>query len=380
MKELIKVDSKNKLRYLRLYQDGPVLRRMSGLLGGKLVETNKTCKPKNLGKSNETTAEAQVLLEITSEANKKLDEGYVFIPEDHENYTDDELIAYIEENRIMAPSPMLAKPYAAKYADFQAGVLVSPKLDGMRCLAVVTEDKIDLWTRGAKKIETMDHIITQLEELRRLTGWTGILDGELYQHSDEDNFQEIMKAIKKYRKGISEKVVYNVYDILDTSKKARDRAQEYLNLIAKSNYLEDSNIAAVEQRLALTEEEVNKSHAYYLSEGYEGTMVKNANSLYKESRSSNLLKLKDFSDYEFEVIDVVPMDNYPEQGKYLCRRENGIEFTATPKSSHEERKSILLNKDEYIGQMMTVTFFGFTDEGKPRFPIAKGIRLAEDVS
>jgi hypothetical protein len=43
--------------------------------------------------------------------------------------------------------------------------------------------------------------------------------------------------------------------------------------------------------------------------------------------------------------------------------------------SHEDRKELLKNKQNYIGKTAEVRFFEWTDEGNPRFPIMVGIRL-----
>ena len=43
--------------------------------------------------------------------------------------------------------------------------------------------------------------------------------------------------------------------------------------------------------------------------------------------------------------------------------------------SHEERRELLVNKEDYIGKTAEIRYFEETDGGLPRFPVYVGIRL-----
>ena len=43
----------------------------------------------------------------------------------------------------------------------------------------------------------------------------------------------------------------------------------------------------------------------------------------------------------------------------------------------EECKEMLENKDKYIGKLASVKYFGYTNDGKLRFPIFKSVRNYE---
>lgn len=375
MKRLVKIDSKGKVRLLEIWTEGGRLNRAAGLLDGKLVLSHVDVQPKNVGKANETTVEEQAISEMNSEVAKKQNETYVLLADDIDPrmYTDEEVRGWIDAGAKSIPKAMLAKTYDAKYADYESGVLVSPKLDGMRCLSPVAE----MWSRGGKEIETMHHIKENLAELRELTGFQGTFDGELYVHAeDEENFEEIMQACKKYRKGISEKVEYWVYDIVDDKLTALERASLYAGVL----HLWDGPIKAVPQYLVHNEDEMRKLHKKNISSGYEGSMCKNAESLYRENaRSSDLLKVKDFQDAEYKVVDIIPMKNKPEFGIALLEDPVNGRFKATPKMSHEQRRKLLEDREEYIGATATVEFFSFTGKGLPRFPVLKAITKKGDL-
>jgi ATP-dependent DNA ligase len=122
---------------------------------------------------------------------------------------------------------------------------------------------------------------------------------------------------------------------------------------------------------AKTPKDVDAAHATFLSEGYEGSIIRLHNGLYEaDKRSKSLLKRKDFQDEEFLCVDVIEADNQPGSGVFVCVTEDGAKFKATPKCSHAERQEILRDKETYIGKEITVVFFGKNDATKiPRFPI-----------
>ena len=384
---LLKIDSTGKIREITLRTAGNIIVRETGIYGGNLILTHTPCTGKNIGRANETTPEAQAILEVNSCVAEKCNEGYVNTEgwfnsrlTDLSFFSETEIKVKIQAGMTSAPQAMLAKVYEPKYADYINGVLCSAKLDGMRCISVIpAEGEIVMWSRGGKKIDTMPHIMAELEILRS-KGFTGTLDGELYIHDkDADNFQDVMKAIKKYRQGMSELVEYWIYDYIDSGMTAMNRVIKYAEV--RGAYLK--NIRVLPQQLATTEEEVMEHHQKFLEAGYEGTMIKNCNSLYQQDkRSSDLLKLKNFSDKEFLIVGILPMDRKPECGLALCAL-NGITdprtFKATPKMSYANRKELLDNADKYIGSMATVSFFGLTDDGLPRFPVLKTITRPGDL-
>ncbi len=367
--ELFKIDSKGKIRVLYIDAIGDEVIRRAGIYQGNLVRTGKVCKGKNIGRSNETTPSEQAELEAAAERTKKIREGYVLVPE----YSSKTLISiadYIQENSLDIPDCMLAKDYKDSYAKWDEGVMSSTKLDGMRCMAVVTNSDVTLFSRGRKEIVIMNHIVAELKALNKRTGFTGVLDGELYYHDPyADNFQAVMKACKKYRKGITELVEYHIYELIDENLHAGVRYKRLFDLIKGS-----SIIRVVPQKILYSYEDAVTAYEGYINSGFEGSILKNLNSQYRQgARSSDLLKLKVFTEGEFEIMDIIPMDNYPEQGKAILRDAAGLIFKATPKMSHSERAALLINRDKIVGHTAVVKYFGLTDKGIPRIASLKSI-------
>lgn len=342
---LFKTDTKGKVRVLQIIPIGDEIHQQSGLLNGKLSTTISKCVGKNIGRANETTPEEQAKLEALSKYTDKLTKGY-FKSIEEAKKTD----VYL---------PMLAKDAKKELKSLTFPCFVQPKLDGMRCLG----NKDGMTSRAGKPIDTLSHILKDLSNIGDL------LDGELYAHGK--SFQENIALIKKYREGFSEEIKYHVYDMAIEGLTFKER-YELLKTLEPTL----SQAVLVPTYEVNSMEEVRKYHSEFISEGYEGTIIRVADSMYKfNGRSSGLLKYKDFQDIAVKVVDVVPMEKRPEQGKLVCIVEGVGEFTANLKMPFSEREEVLLNKSDYIGQTAEIRFFEYTDKGLPRFPVCVGFRL-----
>jgi len=339
-----KKDSKGKIRMTTVSASEGIVTQESGLVGGALTVHTSEAKPKNVGKTNSTTSKEQAVIEAQAKITKKLKEGYFYTAEEAVN-----------EEIIM---PMLAKVFEkeAHKIDWSTAY-VQPKLDGMRCLDTVN-GKL---SRKNTPIDTMDHIVVNRPGLTKFA-----VDGELYAHGL--SFQENMKLIKKLRPE-SKNVKHHVYDVV-SELPFIDRHALLIAVVDLSD-----NLELVKTYRVTSLEEVQKYHKLFLSEGYEGTMIRWGEAGYKvNGRSSNLLKYKEFIDITAKVVDVVPSDKNPEQGVVHCEYK-GQTFGCGMKFSHADREEILTNKKEYIGKTAEIRFFEFTDDGIPRFPVCVGFRL-----
>lgn len=344
---IYKKDTKNKIRSLEIYAEGAILYQYSGLLDWKKVEHIKQCNYKNKGRANERSPIEQAEFEAEALIVKKIREWYFHSKEEAQITT--------------VVMPMLAKVYEneREKVDWE-NAYIQPKLDGMRCLAFCNWQDVTLMSRKAVEITTMPHIVKQLQSLD-LKG--EILDGELYLHWE--SFQENMKLIKKNRKG-SEKVKYCVYDKVDNL--------PFFQRVKDIFLLE--GIDFVMMTSVWSEEEMFDLHQVHIKQWYEWTMLRHWIKWYKNNwRDSQLLKVKDFLDETFKVVDVIPMEVYTNQWILVCEDEKGRKFKATPKLSHELKEELLKNKEDYIWQTAEVRFFEYSDDWIPRFPICVWFRL-----
>ena len=317
---LYKLDSKGKMRQWGAVAIDDTIQEQSGLVDGKLTPHVKVAKPKNVGRSNATTAEEQAELEVEAKYTKKLKEGY--------STTIDKANS---DTRI---KPMLAHEYGKHSKKVKFPCFVQPKLDGMRCLG----NKEGLTSRTGSPIETMDHILKEIKD----SGTGALLDGELYAHGK--TFQENMSLIKNRKTGWSGEVKFHVYDqVVEFSFAERHNALQTILLNM------GKNVVPVPTFVINNEEELKTMHAEFLEQGYEGTMVRWGVTPYKVAGRSD--------------------------GMVVCKMEDGQTFDATPKMSHAEREQLLIDKDIFIGKMAEIRFFEFTDKGIPRHGRFIGERL-----
>jgi len=346
---LYKKDTKGKIRFLEIFPQHDTVVQISGLIGTSKKVTNVTqCHPKNVGRSNATSAEEQAVSECTSKINQKIDEGYFRTREE------------AEEEAVLLP--MLAKEFNKEKhkIDWTYPVYVQPKLDGMRSLGI--EDDV-LLSRAGKEIDNVGHLHNQLKYIRQALG--AVPDGELYAHGL--SFQENMSLIKKYRQGKTEQIKMHVYDVV-SDEPFHERFLKLRRVFSEALF---TLIEPVPTWKVESEEDIIEWHRQFLVQGYEGTIIRHGKESYKiNGRSSNLLKFKDFKDMTVEVVDVIPSDRRPEQGIIVCKGG----FKASLKFSFEEREWILKNKQKYIGQKAEIRYFQETDEGLPRFPVCVGFR------
>ena len=354
MKTLYKKDSKGKIRMLDISTDGSTIVQVSGIIDGKHVVNVSQCKAKNIGRSNATTPEEQADIEAEAKYVKKLKEGY--------------FLTIDEAQTEVVTLPMLAKVFGEEEKKVVYPCYAQPKLDGMRGLGDCKN--ATLTSRSGNKIETLDHITSQLPYI----GVT--LDGELYAHGE--TFQENMRMIKKYRPGKTENVKYHVYDIvMDAPFKDR------LNILKSLCLKHSEALEYVPTTVIESKEELIAFHAYNISEGYEGTIVRHGDDGYKlNGRSSSLLKLKDFHDLALPLMGVIPSESRPTHGKpyFYWEGARGHEMGDNIMGSgislsHAEAEDLLNNADEHINKVCELRFFDYTDTGVPRHAVMHGFRL-----
>lgn len=354
-KTIYKKDSKGKLRFLTVKVEGADVVQLSGIDGtDSPTEHRSTAKAKNVGRSNETTAEQQAELEAKAKVKKKLEKEYFETIDETMNTT--------------VVLPMLADDYKkhGKKIDWSKPVFAQPKLDGMRSLG---NCKLSI-SRDNKELHTIAHIRKELEDRNVID----FFDGEIYAHGL--SFQENMRLVKKYREGETEQLKFHVYDMVYQDRPFFER---YKILMGLTQYMD--HITVVPTFPIQNEEDLKRIHQKFLSEGYEGTIVRHGDTGYEiNHRSKSLLKYKDFIDIAAKIVDVKPSDKNPKQGIFICESPNPVRpgaistFGCGMKYSHKEREEILANMQNYIGKTAEVRFFEYSDDGVPRFPVAHGIR------
>jgi DNA ligase-1 len=92
-------------------------------------------------------------------------------------------------------------------------------------------------------------------------------------------------------------------------------------------------------------------------------------------RSYSLLKLKDFVDSEYKILDVVDGEG-SDVGLaiFVLDAGNGQTFNCRPEGTQENRAELYKNRKQLINKYMTVRYQELSRDGVPIFPVGVAIR------
>lgn len=349
---LFKLDSAGRTRTWWMEQDNDRYRTCDGIYGGNVKASAwRVAKPTNVGKANERDATAQATFEIKAAYTKKLEGAY------YEDINDIHLgCRYFE--------PMLAEVYMdpkrLKQTAFQPG-FGQPKLDGMRAIGSEKGGH----SREGNPVHGYGHIHNALRPLLNEDPAL-IFDGELYNHDLKDNFNELMSLAKKANPSIERLaqirngIQYHIYDLPSHPGTFKERHAALQRLFTGFSH---PSIHLVDTLPVNTQAEFDELHGTCLAAGYEGSMWRR-DAVYVNDRTDDLLKRKDFMDEEFTLLRIE--EAHRGTFRAVCQLPDGREFGAGVKGSRDKAAQLASEGHKVV----TITFFGYTLDGIPRFPIA----------
>lgn len=343
---------KGNTRWAVMTQGDDVVVEWGNVKTGKLQSKRYAATAKNVGKSNEVSAEDQAVKEALALIKKKEDSGYVKKGETSTHFL-----------------PMLAKdasklkkwPQAKKY-------YVQPKLDGIR--AVLTKDGV--FSRKGKKI---DFVVGLEDEI----GDGIYIDGEIYKHGTD--FQTLVSWVKQgtavengasfcafdtYRVGVPDWTFKNRYaQYSDTKYEASVNLQLVPTAEFTTKDLDHDQIQGIVQDV----------HDVYVANGYEGVMIRLDKPYEVGKRSSSLWKYKNFKTEEYTIVGYKPCKKIGDRQPfvYTCKTDEGKEFNVTPQYTQNDRcnEEIFLTN---LNKLLTVKYQELTNDGIPRFPVGVSVR------
>lgn len=327
-----------------------------GTDGGKqITKVTKVLKGKNIGKTNATTHYTQALADAKGKWDQKNKQGY----------TNDRF------SESKTKYPMLAKEFTKNKKKVVYPCLGQPKIDGVRCVYNNGEFR----SRMGKKFFGLSHIKIELSKFG-----DKIIDGELYSY--EMNFNKLVGLVKSetlssVQKIEELKILFVAYDVFSHE----DYSKRLSNLSAVINGSGFKYVKLIRSEEIHTEEEINMFHKQFVSEGYEGIMIRNKKGAYDEKkRSNNLLKYKHFFDEEYKITGFTS-EKLIEKGKEMdlivweCEiSKGGQKFHARPQGCFEDREKMYKIAKKYIGCLLTVKYQELTPDGIPRFPVGVSLR------
>ena len=279
------------------------------------------------------------------------------------------------------------KNMTLKSSDFYC----QPKLDGWRAIVRITDGKVLITSNSGKQypwFKSLRDIFNQID-MNKINILDG-LDGELYALElmdenkipmpDDKRFSTICSICGLARTEpheLEDQIQFHVFDLVDKSGKFSQT--ERFRLL--DNFFEavpeklKKRIIKVPIHTVCDVKDVSEYHDKYAGEGYEGVVLRSFNNFYKVGKRSNdMRKYKNFIDEEYQIVDC-KLDDGVSNEHFVWRLKSGdTVFSAKPKGTREEKKEWYKNRNKYIGRWLTVKFQEYSEDGIPRFPIAKEFR------
>lgn len=351
------------------WENSVELKLIYGELNGKLQEKVTIIKDgKNIGKKNETSPYEQACKDAESKFEKQLKKGYVKSLQDAQ--------AGIVDKKIEGTiAPMLAVKFNDVKHKITYPKMIQAKLNGHRCTAIKRNGVVKLWSRGRKEITTCQHVLDEVSIMLGNSPDGTFLDGELYRHGW--TLQKISSMAKRKQEG-TEELGFNVYDCGIDNGSYQAPYDKRLAFLMELNYFYISNsVFFVATGLVNSEFEVMTCHDKFVSEGFEGAMLRDPDSVYEYGkRSQGLIKVKAFEDGEF-IIRSVRGGNDKSVIFTVYDPEKDQESDVTMSGNKDDNQQFLTDDSLWKGKYLTVKYKEYTPDGKLFH--ANGLQIREDL-
>ncbi len=289
------------------------------------------------------------------------------------------------------------KPLLASKADLSKikyPVLVSPKLDGIRCIMI----------NGVAMSRSLKPIPNQYVQ-SCLAGLHG-LDGELMLV--EGDYNQVQSAIMS-RDGEPD-FVYMVFDSCNEPDMNLGFSQRVKEASAKVAEVRTPRVpvTCLKHIICHDEEDLLGSHDDFSTAGYEGTMIRSPDGPYKYGKSTvregYLLKLKNFLDdeaiitgYKEKMINNNPVEKNELGGTKRSSNKANLSPAGTvgailvdwkgeelslgfgPGFDDKWKQWFWDNREEQIGKQVKFSYQELSKEGIPRFGKFIGFRTDDDL-
>ena len=215
-------------------------------------------------------------------------------------------------------SPMLAKKFEDTYDKIpnDAKLYITEKLDGNRCIAY--HDGID-WqfvSRNGKQMYVKfdmssfpqnfvfdGEVMTRKQTILSVSRTIGTSCEQEIEDSSTKDFSEASGIINRH--SYDKDLVYNIFDIIDTSSTYEQR-RAILNELKHNLQGVDTNVRILPIIDVINKRMLEDAAPYYLnkitSQGGEGIMLNIANAKYQHKRTADLIKFKKMYTIDLRVV------------------------------------------------------------------------------
>ena len=266
---------------------------------------------------------------------------------------------------------------------------VSRKLDGCRCICIIDENgEPKYFSRAGNEFMTLKNLDAEIISLGLKNM---VIDGEIcmMDENGNENFQGIIKEIKRKDHTIENPFFY-MFDILTMEEfiNKEGTTQFAIRNVQLDNLFyekEFKNIGYLEQTILLDERMLMLKVANAKENGWEGLMLRK-DAPYQGKRSNDVLKVKQFYDAEYIVVDIENAVNRvivdgKEVEEMMMRNvvieHKGSRVQVGSGFNHEQKRYYFEHPEEILGKQITVQYFEETHNQNGgislRFPTVKAI-------
>jgi len=277
-------------------------------------------------------------------------------------------------------------------------VMIEPKLDGVRTIAILTKDNVQLFSRNGKLFNNFPQIEQELKKLCATATQRGgvVIDGEITGKS----FQELMRGATR-KDHVAADSIFNVFDMMSlvefkqghSNRTQKDRLVALESLV---NRVQMTNVVMVKgKQINLDNEQDHKFMAQYandcVAEGYEGIMIKKLDAPYECKRSTFWMKWKPVITVDLEVVDIEEGTgrNAGRLGALVCEgvdEDRTIRVNVGSGLSDSDRDNFWTRKDSLVGYIVEVKADAVTQNQDgtyslrfPRFERFRGFEAGEKI-
>jgi DNA ligase-1 len=278
----------------------------------------------------------------------------------------------------------------AKKVNFNEDVwYVSRKLDGCRCICIIDENgEPKYFSRAGNEFLTLKNLDAEIISLGLKNM---VIDGEIcmMDENGNENFQGIIKEIKRKDHTIENPFFY-MFDLLTLEEFINKegtldfsvRDVQLDNLFFEREF---KNIGYLEQKTLLDERMLTHYIGLAKENGWEGLMLRK-DAPYQGKRSNDVLKVKQFYDAEYIVVDIENAVNRvivdgKEVEEMMMRNvvieHKGSRVQVGSGFNHEQKRYYFEHPEKILGKEVTVSYFEETHNQNGgislRFPTFKGV-------
>jgi len=399
-KILVSKDAKGKIRVAEISYDGNeatriyTIYRYTGQYEGKMTRQPDIYVDR--GKATRNIHE-QVELQFNALVKGYRDKGYIELEKELDDYDIEDLHSLFGNAPV--GSNGVVKPMLAKQADkvtktsiFEKVWIASRKIDGLRCIIYLGDDnQLHTSSRGATNYDgAMFEILSHPALVRLFRENPGLmLDGECYHHGYTLQQINSIARTQKVAKDL-EVLQFYWYDIVDLNSPFSGRLAKMKSLATmlegygspigwdpEKEYNEDElRIQFVPQVEVKGWDNMMKLHNQYVSEGWEGLVIRDPDKPYKPNgRTNDMIKIKVYKDDCFKVVGKEAGLRGSEDMVFIMQMEDGRTFKAKPFGDREQKEEYWNNFEErYNGHIGECKFFYYSDDGIPLQPAFKAFR------